>query len=139
MRRLALLLVASGWMICSGQQASAVASPCLERLKLPDYPRLPLMAGIQGEVLIDVRVSEKRTATDMEIQGKPHPLLITPVLEALRNSTFAAACRGQLIRLEFSFVVEGEETKTPQSPALYISYPNRFWVVAHPVKPVSLP
>lgn len=138
MRRLVLLFVASGWLICSGQQTNAVTSPCLERLKLPDYPRVPLTARIQGEVLIDVRVSEKLTAADMEIQGKPHPLLITPVLEALRKSTFAAVSRGQLIRLEFAFVVEGDETKTPQSPALYISYPNRFWIVAHPVQLVNL-
>jgi hypothetical protein len=139
MRTLLLFVIASGWINCSGQQTSAVASPCLERMKLPDYPPLPLVARIHGEVLIDVHVSEKLTFSDMEIQGTPHPLLVGAVWEALQNSTFAPKCRGQLIRLVFAFVIEGKETKTPQAASLYFSYPNRFWIVAHPVQPQMQP
>ena len=56
---------------------------------MPDYPPIPYEALIYGELLIDVHVSEKLMFTDMEIQGKPHPLLVGAVWEALRSSTFA--------------------------------------------------
>ncbi len=134
MRTLALLFVTCGWMTCAGQQTSAIAARCLERLKLPDYPPLPLMARFQGEVVIDVHVSENLKFNEMEIQGKPHPLLVGAVWKALRKSRFAPACSGQRIRLSFVFLIEGEETKSPRAPTHYVSYPNRFWIVAQPVQ-----
>jgi hypothetical protein len=134
MKTLVLLLASSGWFLCTGQQAGPIASQCLERLSLPDYPPLGVAARPTGDVIVEVRISDPLASADVKIEGKPHPVLFKAVWEALRASTFAASCRWQRLKLAFTFAIEGDAVENRQPPKVFLGYPNRFWIVTPPVR-----
>ena len=107
---------------------------CIERLRLPAYPRLADAARISGTVTASVVLSAggsiAKTVLDMDAASKKTARELFPaaVEKALRVSTFRNVCGGKSVTLVFSFVL-GEDfdpDKLPQS--ISFGYPNRFWI-----------
>jgi TonB family protein len=107
---------------------------CAEYLRIPEYPRLGLLAQIGGSVAVVVRLDDQSVAEHVEVaEGRPHGILYKAVLDAVRESRFAAACRNRSVTLRFEFVLAKNAVENRQPSKLFFGYPNRFWIVAAPL------
>lgn len=113
---------------------AGVNTDCLERLRLPAYPKLADAARISGTVTATIALgaggSIEKTVLDMDAASKKTARELFPpaVEKALRASTFRNACSGKSVTLVFSFVL-GEDLDPDKLPqTISFGYPNRFWI-----------
>ena len=114
---------------------------CIERLRMPAYPKLADAARISGTVtaivVLTAGSSIEKTVLAMDTTSKTARELFPPAVEkALRASTFRNVCGGKSINLVFTFVL-GEELDPNGLPqSISFGYPNRFRITA-PAKVVQ--
>ena len=106
---------------------------CVERLRLPVYPKLADAARISGTltaaILLTTEGSIEKSVLDMGTASATAKRLFQPAVEqALKTSAFRNDCGGKKVILVFSFVL-GEDlgpNGLPQSVSF--GFPNRFWI-----------
>jgi hypothetical protein len=110
---------------------------CIERLRMPVYPKLADQARISGTLTVIVSLapdgSIKGTTLEMAEASPVAKRLFPPAIDqALTASVFRKNCEGKPVRLVFSFVL-GEELDTNSLPqTVSFGYPNRFWISVPP-------
>jgi len=105
---------------------------CIERLRMPAYPKLADSARISETVTATITLtasgSIEKSVLEMTAASAGVKLFFLPsVEEALRASTFRNVCGGKSVKLVFSFVLTEE-----LNPSVSFGYPNRFWITSPP-------
>jgi hypothetical protein len=110
---------------------------CVERLRMPLYPRLAEAARISGSVMAVVTLTSEGSIqkTDFEFGDATATArrLFSPAIEqALRLSAFKKNCGSKLVQLVFHFELgqNPDPNNLPQSVAF--GYPNQFWISVPP-------
>ncbi len=116
------------------QPQSDSGAACIERLQIPDYPRLAIMADFFGTLTTSVLLSPQATVqsinTDAKMaRGAGAPILIAPVETAVRRATFRPNCGGQTVVMIFHFEFSETVSYTPKQSVMF-GYPNTFWIVS---------
>jgi hypothetical protein len=135
---LALTSTVGSWTALA--QSDLKAEPntqCVERLRIPAYPKLADAARISGSLTAIVSLASdgsiQKTALDMaDASATAKHLFRSAVEEALRSSAFRTSCGGKSVRLVFNFVLgeESDPNKLPQTVSF--GYPNQFWISVPP-------
>jgi len=107
---------------------------CIERLQIPDYPRLAIVAAISGTLTTSVLLSPQATvqsiSTDAKTaRGAGAPLFVAPVETAVRRATFRPNCGGRTVVMVFHFEFGETVSYTPKQSVVF-GYPNTFWIVS---------
>jgi hypothetical protein len=105
---------------------------CVERLRMPAYPKLADQARISGSLTAIVSLSPgsiQDTRFEMADATPVAKRLLTQAIDqALRASLFRKNCEGKPVRLVFNFVLS-EQLDTNNLPqTVSFGYPNRFWI-----------
>jgi len=105
---------------------------CVERLRLPVYPKLAEQARVSGSLTVIVSLADgsvKGTTLEMPEASPVAKRLFPPAIDrALKASVFEKDCESKPVRLVFTFVI-GEESETNNVPQTVVfGYPNRFWI-----------
>ncbi len=119
--------------------SDAANAECVERVQVPDYPRLARSVRIGGSVKAvvtlgpDGAVGTVATSTRVTGDSQGRGVLIAPAVEyALRHSLFVKTCANKLVTLVFNFSITGDPNDPHQQEMAY-GYPNRFWITARPL------
>lgn len=110
---------------------------CLERLRMPVYPKLAEQARISGSLTATVTLnpdgSVQRTVLETGSGSATAKRLFPAAVEqALRASAFRKTCGGKSVKLVFNFVL-GEELDPNGLPqTVSFGYPNQFWISVPP-------
>jgi hypothetical protein len=105
---------------------------CIERLRMPAYPKLADSARLSGTVTATITLTasgsiEKSVLEMTAASAGVKQFFLPSVEEALRASTFRNFCGGKSVKLVFSFVLNEE-----REPSVSFGYPNRFWITVPP-------
>jgi len=108
---------------------------CVERLEIPDYPRLPRQARIQATQTVRVLLSEQGTAERIESSSQGNAVNVDRFFKdgtekALRNSHYAKSCGGKTITLVFHYELRDDPNR---SSLFAFEPPNQFWSRYGPV------
>lgn len=79
-------------------------------LHLPDYPPLAQQAQLTGTALTSISIGAGGVVAQVRIEGV-HPMLAGEIERAIRTSEFSSQCGGRVVRVRFTFALEG-----PASP-----------------------
>jgi outer membrane biosynthesis protein TonB len=138
MRLMAALALLGLWTAQAQPAADTESNTqCIERLRMPVYPKLADAARISGSLTATVVLgpdgSIQNTVLDMGLASATAKRMFPrAVEEALRASAFRKACGGRSVTLVFNFVL-GEELDPNHLPqAVSFGYPNRFWISVPP-------
>ena len=144
MRLVAAFFLTSTVGLWSALAQSEVATEsnanCVERLRMPAYPKLADQARIQGSVIANVTIapdgSIQKTAVDiMDITSLAlwRKGIFAPAVEdALRASTFRKSCSGKSVTLVFNFVIDQKLDPNGLPQSVSYEYPNRFIISIPP-------
>ena len=137
--RLLAALALIGFSAAQAQPAAGSESNihCVERLRMPAYPKLADAARVAGLVTAKVTLrsdgSIQSTVLDMGVASVTAKKLFAPAVdEALRASAFGGACGGKSVTLIFHFVLGEELDSNSLQQAVSFGYPNRFWISVPP-------
>jgi hypothetical protein len=107
---------------------------CVDRIKLPEYPRLAQQAMISGTVNAHVVLSSTAQPERVETRASTvapnvKSVLTTPVEAALRQAVFKSGCGGKSVEFVFIFELNGNTRGKPKQAVSY-GFPNKFWIVS---------
>src|SRR5712671_5636610 len=114
---------------------------CVERILMPAYPILARQMQIEGTITASVVLSPQASVQliTTEFASKTPKVtgsLIRTVEDAIRGAVFRVACGGKTVSLIFDFKISGVPAESPKQSAAF-GYPNKFWVVTEPGKPMA--
>jgi hypothetical protein len=131
---LALMSTVSSWTASAQSNLDTESNTlCIERLRMPVYPRLADASRISGSltstVILGSTGSVQSIVLDTGGTSTTAKRLFSPAVEkALQLSAFSKTCSGKSVRLVFHFVL-GEELDPNHLPqAISFGYPNQFWI-----------
>ena len=107
---------------------------CVEEIEIPRYSFIARRAIQTGTVQVDFRVSENGKAEDFRSTG-PDENLISEAEGFLKAAgKFLPSCKGQRLRMTFTFRLEGEPRPYPFS---FVKFrpPNHFIITSQPKTP----
>lgn len=107
---------------------------CLSDVEIPRFATASMAPNggtVSAQVVIDARGKPK----SITVEGSAKPSVTQEVTFHLRNARYKANCRPSVVRLEFSFRVEGAPTPTPFARTVFVP-PNRFEIVTQPAAPI---
>ncbi len=106
---------------------------CVERLELPRYARLAMLAQIKGNVKVSVRLSSRASVEEMTLEG--HPLFKSSVETSIRRALFHANCGEKIVPLIFEFDIVRNASDDPKETVSF-GAPNKFWITTEPHTPM---
>lgn len=135
---LALSLTVGAWTASAQSDLNSEPNAsCVERLRMPAYPKLANAARISATATAIVTLafdgSIQNAAVDFGTAPATAKRLFTPAVEqAIQASAFRKTCGGKSVRLVFNFVL-GEELDPNNLPqTVSFGYPNQFWISVPP-------
>jgi outer membrane biosynthesis protein TonB len=110
---------------------------CIERLRMPVYPKLADAARISGTLTATVVLGQggsvQQVLMDMGNASATAKQLFPPeVAKAIQASSFRRACGGKSITVVFSFVLGQELDPHGLPQSVSFGYPNRFSISVPP-------
>jgi len=140
---LPIVLAAFGWNAAMAQNPFEpdFNIACVERIPLPAYPILARQMLVEGTISASVVLSPQASVQliTTEFASKTPKVtgsLIQTVEDAIRGAVFRVACGGKTVSLVFDFKISGVAADNPKQSVAY-GYPNKFWVVTEPGKPMA--
>jgi hypothetical protein len=126
-----LLFIGGGDLLCGDDVPTDSLSDCMENLILPIAGILARSAGGSSDAIaVTVHIGEGgRLQSTQFDRGKES--FHKEITQALDLSKFSANCSGKMLRLVFSFEIDGEPM---DNPGVWYSFksPNRFTLHTHP-------
>ena len=127
---------ALGILVAYSVSASGAPAPtglsCVEEMLLPSYGPIARLAARPGTVTSLVKIASNGKLASVQSTA-PDTFLIKEVETFLRyNTTFKAACRGEVIKLKFTFRLG--DAPPSVSPGLNVRFrgPNEFVIESQP-------
>jgi hypothetical protein len=100
---------------------------CIERLRMPAYPKLADAARISGTLTTEGSI--EKSVLDMGTASATAKRLFQPaVVQALQASAFRNNCGGKKVILVFSFVLGEDFDPNGLPQSVSFGFPNRFWI-----------
>ncbi len=120
-------------LIASPQSATSEWTP--KRIVGMDYPRIALLAQVEGEIEVNCELNPDGSVHSAKPfgQAKPHPLLLKAVQENAGLWIFMRSSEGipktNTIVLKYSFKLQGGPSDHPRSQFIF-DYPNKVSVTS---------
>jgi hypothetical protein len=111
---------------------------CVKSLDLPTHGIIASGSPESGVVTAEIQVGEKGDLADLRLSGG-NQLLQGEVRVAIQLSTFAAQCKGRVLKFLFSFTLQEPATDSILPPAVQYLPPNRFELTFRRRKPTYDP
>jgi hypothetical protein len=146
LRMLPAIVLASGIAACHrAPDPDPARIACIERLEMPQYPRIALAAAVQGDVTVSVVVGAPGTTPGVSVQDNAlnAPRFIgaftTSLNDSVRASRFKPECSGQTVTLVYGFRLADREDPSVVFLGERVRFtpPNRFEIRA--VRPPAMP
>lgn len=126
----------AAWGETGGRAASATeetwSAACSSKIEHLSYPADALDSKLAGSVSADFAVDSVGRAVGLALSG-PVPLADS-VRDAIEGTMFPAACRGEQLKIAFSFEIPPDAAGGHQISACFSHPPNTFSVTASRIK-----
>jgi hypothetical protein len=135
---LALTSTVGSWTASAqSKQDTESNTHCIERLRMPIYPKLADAARISGSLTATVMLGPDGSIQNIAVvtagTSATAKRLFPPVVEdALRASALSNTCGGRSVRLVFHFVLGEGMDPNHLSQTVSFGYPNQFWISVPP-------
>ena len=118
------------FVLCGHAAAQQQECPRIVHAEVPFYPRLALMARIQGEVVADFTVNDG-IVTDAKARSG-HPLLTQPTIDNIRTWRFSTDFSGKL-STTFEYRLGTDPGCNWQNPKVELHLPTAVVVTGGPI------
>lgn len=114
---------------------------CVARIQAPAYSTAARQARAEGTITVSVFLSAEASVDLITAQFKSKAqraigILMESVEAAVREASYRGTCGGETVVLIFDFTIAGRPSDNPKQSVSF-GYPNKFWIVTEPGKPVA--
>jgi len=117
------------------QHPAPTGLACAARMPIPNYRGVIWQARVSGSAQVTITIGPGGTISAVEVRSS-QSVLAAWLKARLRGVTMLDSCAGQIVEVNFAYLLRGDPSADPQNEITLIGS-NTFEVIAHPPIPFT--